>query len=233
MFWFLSTYRGVLEFFERNIRCCPLLHLKPLYLVTLLFCVALLGQDLSPIEKQRLSVRKQIRTTGPVSGFFTTSWLDAPAVNAAAPNTAANDDCDPLPEATLSKLVGEASQREGVNADLVRSLIKHESGGKPCAVSAKGAQGLMQLMPATQMDLSISDPFEAAANINGGVKYLKQMLDRYNGNIALALAAYNAGPQRVDAGGKIPAIPETESYVSSILADLKQRTATTDIARVK
>ncbi len=100
-------------------------------------------------------------------------------------------------------------EREGVSPKLVRALVKRESAGKPCAVSPKGAQGLMQLMPATQSDLGISDPFDAEANVNGGVRYLKQMLDRYEGNTALALAAYNAGPQRVTPGpgSKLPDIP--------------------------
>ena len=82
----------------------------------------------------------------------------------------------------------------------------------------------MQLMPATQSDLGVRDPFDAESNVNGGVKYLKQMLERYEGNTALALAAYNAGPQRVSPGpgGKLPDIPETQSYVVAILADLNE-----------
>jgi soluble lytic murein transglycosylase-like protein len=101
-------------------------------------------------------------------------------------------------------------------------MVQRESGAKPCAVSPKGAQGLMQLMPGTQIDLGVENPFDPESNINGGVRYFKQMLDRYGGNVALALAAYNAGPQRVVPGGKIPDIPETQTYVMSILGQLNE-----------
>ena len=80
----------------------------------------------------------------------------------------------------------------------------------------------MQLMPATQADLGLTDPFDPGANIAAGVRYLKQMLTRYSGNTALALAAYNAGPQRVAPGGKIPDIAETQAYVMNILGSLNQ-----------
>jgi soluble lytic murein transglycosylase-like protein len=172
----------------------------------------LLGQ--SAIEKQRTSVRRQVHAATP-AGFFLTPWTDAPATQPQA-------DCDPLAGDALDNLILKAAQKEGVNPKLVRALVKRESGGKTCAVSAKGARGLMQLMPATQADLGVTDPFDAELNVNAGVKYLKQMLDRYDGNAALALAAYNAGPQRVIPGGKIPDIPETQAYVVSILADLNE-----------
>jgi soluble lytic murein transglycosylase-like protein len=139
-----------------------------------------------------------------------------------SPAVQAQGDCDPLPSDSLEKLITKAAQKEGVSLKLVRALVKRESGGKACAVSPKGAQGLMQLMPATQADLGVNDPFDAEANVNGGVKYLKQMLDRYEGNAALALAAYNAGPQRVTPGGKVPDIPETQAYVMGILAELNE-----------
>lgn len=91
---------------------------------------------------------------------------------------------------------------------------------------------MMQLMPATQAELGVTDPFDAGGNVAGGVRYLKQMLDRYSGNTALALAAYNAGPQRVTPGGKIPDIPETQTYVMSILGELNEPDAG-DAPRVK
>lgn len=129
-----------------------------------------------------------------------------------------------MPEPALQKLIMAASERENVDPRVIRAVISRESGGKPCAVSPKGAQGLMQLMPATQVDLGVQDPFQPEDNVNGGVRYLRQMLDRYEGNVALALAAYNAGPQRVSAGGKIPDIPETQSYVMNILSQLNEDT---------
>jgi soluble lytic murein transglycosylase-like protein len=173
----------------------------------------------SAIEKQRASVRRQVNAASGAAGFFLIPWNDPPA---ASPAVQAQGDCDPMPGDSIEKLILKAAQKEGVNPKLVQAMVKRESGGKPCAVSAKGAQGLMQLMPATQADLGVSDPFNAEANVNGGVKYLKQMLDRYEGNSALALAAYNAGPQRVTPGGKIPDIPETQAYVMAILAELNE-----------
>ena len=95
------------------------------------------------------------------------------------------------------------------------------SGFRPCAVSTAGAMGLMQIMPDTAGDLGLTDPFDPSANVNAGAKYLKQMLERYHGNTALALAAYNAGPGRTDrADGAIPEIPETIGYVASILSNI-------------
>jgi soluble lytic murein transglycosylase-like protein len=187
----------------------------------------------SATEKQRASVRKQVHASGESSGFFTTPWIDPPKVVAGPYAASATGDCDPLAEDSLRALVVDASQRENVNPKLVHAVIRRESRGKPCAVSNKGAQGLMQLMPATQIELGVRDPFDAADNISGGVRYLRQMLDRYDGNNALALAAYNAGPQRVAPGGKIPDIPETQSYVMSILASLNEEEAPADETRVK
>lgn len=126
----------------------------------------------------------------------------------------------------LSKLILDASQREHIDTRIVRAIIQRESGAKPCAVSAKGAQGLMQLMPATQIELGVQNPFDAESNVNAGVRYLKQMVDRYSGNMALALAAYNAGPQRVAPNGKVPDIPETQAYVLSILGELNEELPT-------
>ena len=96
-------------------------------------------------------------------------------------------------------------------------VMLQESGFRPCAVSTAGAAGLMQIMPETADDLGLQDPFDPAANVDAGARYLKQMLDRYHGNTALALAAYNAGPGRTDKSNGIPQIAETVGYVSRIL----------------
>jgi soluble lytic murein transglycosylase len=93
-----------------------------------------------------------------------------------------------------------------------------ESGGNTKAVSSKGAMGLMQLMPETASDLAISNPFDPLSNIWGGARYLRQMLDKFNGNIMLALAAYNAGPKTVERVGGIPAYPETINYIKKVLS---------------
>jgi soluble lytic murein transglycosylase-like protein len=106
-----------------------------------------------------------------------------------------------------------------ISPALVRAVIQAESAWNVRAVSVKGALGLMQLMPATATDLGVTDPFDPEQNIRGGVKYLRLLLDRYDGNFELALAAYNAGPGAVDRyGRKVPPYRETQAYVRKIVS---------------
>jgi soluble lytic murein transglycosylase-like protein len=106
---------------------------------------------------------------------------------------------------------------QGISADLVRAVIQVESAYDARAVSTKGAMGLMQLMPATARELGVEDPFHPEDNIRGGVAYLRQLLDRYDSNVELALAAYNAGPGSVAKyGGTVPPYRETQAYVKKI-----------------
>src|SRR5262249_40425785 len=125
--------------------------------------------------------------------------------------------CDPVPQPELTKMIDETSQSVGVDPGLVRAVARQESGFRPCAVSSKGAEGLMQLMPATQAQFSVGNPFDAKESLQAGSKLLKQLLDHYHGNLALALSAYNAGSGCVDKAGGVPDIQETKNYVLSIL----------------
>ena len=123
-------------------------------------------------------------------------------------------------DAVAAPLIDGAAQQQGVDAKLLRAVIDQESGFRPCAVSTKGAQGLMQLMPATAEELKVDDPFDPKQSIDGGARYLKQLLDKYKGDIPQTLAAYNAGPGATDQAKGVPDIPETRAYVDAILQKL-------------
>jgi soluble lytic murein transglycosylase-like protein len=114
-------------------------------------------------------------------------------------------------------IINNACDRHGVDPSLVHALVKVESDFNPYALSRKGAMGLMQLMPKTAVDLNVKDSFNPIENIDAGVKYLRYLIDRYEGNLSLALAAYNCGETAIKRWGTIPPFKETRNYVKRIL----------------
>ncbi|NMA28166.1 MAG: lytic transglycosylase domain-containing protein [Burkholderiales bacterium] len=119
--------------------------------------------------------------------------------------------------AQFDGFIREASQKWNVDESLIRAVIKQESGFDPRATSWCGAQGLMQLMPETAAGLGVKDSYDPQQNIMGGTRYLRSLLDRFDGNISKALAGYNAGPGAVEKHGGIPPYQETQHYVANVL----------------
>jgi soluble lytic murein transglycosylase-like protein len=164
------------------------------------------------MEKQRAAARKQAESVG----ARLIPW-SAPIVQAGPQFEEVSAQCDPLAESVTAPLIESAAKAQGLEPKLIRAVIEQESAFRPCAVSNHGAQGLMQLMPGTAQMLNVADPFDPKQNIDGGTKYLKQMLDLNGGDLTKALGAYNAGPNADDPANKIP---ESINYVDSILSKL-------------
>jgi len=123
-----------------------------------------------------------------------------------------------LGPAQIHSLVSDASLRNGVPVGLVNAVVMAESAGDPSAISTAGAQGLMQLMPGTSASCGIGNPFDPEQNVECGTRYLHGLLQRYNNNVELAVAAYNAGPGAVDQYHGVPPFSETRAYVSRVIA---------------
>jgi hypothetical protein len=123
----------------------------------------------------------------------------------------------------LAGVIRAAGNRNGIDPDLIASIILAESGFQPNALSTKGAQGLMQLMPETAARLKVNNPMDPVANVNGGTRYLVELLAQYDDDLIKALAAYNAGPERVRQYHGVPPYAETRAYVSKVVRDFNQK----------
>ena len=121
---------------------------------------------------------------------------------------------------SFAEIIEKASEKYGIDPKVIQAVIKQESSFNPNAISSCGAQGLMQLMPATAKSLGVNDPFNAEQNIMAGTKYLKQKLDEFNGDLNLALAAYNAGSGALRKYGGVPPYKETRAYVNKIVKSI-------------
>jgi len=146
---------------------------------------------------------------------------DAPAeavVAAEMPKPAAK-----LTNSDVGEMLARAGKDHNIDVDLLASVVKAESGGNPRAVSSAGAEGLMQLMPATATEHGVSDRFAPDQNVRGGSTYLDELLSRYHDNLALALAAYNAGPGAVDKYHGIPPYSQTRTYVARVIHEFNRR----------
>ncbi len=162
--------------------------------------------------KKYRKVKKEPNRTTPVQ--TASSYAPAPSAQTSPAAIPASESIAP---STYSDIITTACNRHGVDPALVHAIVKVESGFNPYALSRKGAMGLMQLMPQTAVDMNVINTFNPHENIDGGVKYLRYLIDRYEGNLALALAAYNSGETAVKKWGTIPPFPETQSYVQRVL----------------
>jgi soluble lytic murein transglycosylase-like protein len=140
--------------------------------------------------------------------------------SAASPHSRQNARLSP---ADLGEMLSRAGHEHNLDVDLLASLVKAESNGDTRAVSRAGARGLTQLMPATAKDMGVTDSFKPDDNLRGGAAYLDQLLTRYRDNLALALAAYNAGPEAVDKYHGIPPYRETRAYVARVIHEFNRR----------
>jgi soluble lytic murein transglycosylase-like protein len=170
------------------------------------------------LAQQRASIRKQAAAAAKTAAIpgATSFFSEAPPIGLGL-----LAECDPLPDEQLNGIITGAAQTQSVSFELIKAVLEEESAGLPCAISFRGAEGLMQLMPATAEEFGVQDPFDPKQNVEAGTKLLKLLLEKYDNNLPLVLSAYNAGSGRVDQEGGIPPIPETLNYVADILRKLR------------
>ena len=174
-------------------------------------------QQQSSFDKQLASIQKQWECAEKQRAA-TVKTAAAPPPFGSAPAPAA--DCPALGKEEVSGVIAGAAEYTGLTHDLLTAVIEKESAFTPCAVSSKGALGLMQLMPAVIKDFEVADPLDPIENVQAGSRFLKSLITRFGGDLRLALAAYNAGLSRVEKDGQVPQIPETVNYVNGILRKL-------------
>ena len=185
-------------------------------LVLLLFAVT------SPAAAEIEVERREdggIRLSNTVGGAY-----GRPGPGAVARAKAGRSPARPAAPRDLGDLIDRVAMRHGLSPDLVRAVVAVESGFDPRAVSPKGARGLMQLMPATARELEVDDVYDPRGNLEGGARYLRDLLEAFEGDLRLALAAYNAGKQAVRRHGGIPPYPETQQYVRKVMGLLASGT---------
>ena len=185
---------------------------------------------------------QQALDDGRVRLFLTTgadgNYIDLPAAEIESVATLPDPPVVGAPKTTLPAnadvraLLSHAGEQHDIDVELLASVVHAESAGRTNAVSRTGAQGLMQLMPGTAHNLGVKDSFEPSQNISGGTAYLDELLTRYHDNLALALAAYNAGPAAVDKYHGIPPYRETRAYVARVMNEFKRRKLATERATV-
>ena len=159
----------------------------------------------------------------PNAGYVEVPTAEVASFDPAPDESAAPRQSKAAPAADLHSIVNSASDRHEVDADFIASVIRAESANNPRALSRRGAEGLMQLMPATAGKLGVRNSFDPAQNVEGGVRYLRELLLLYDNDMVKALAAYNAGPQRVQQYKGVPPYGETRAYVSRVISDYNHR----------
>jgi hypothetical protein len=186
-------------------------------------------------RRQVMGLITRLFVDGKNSSFVDIPTMEIDHFEAAPAEPVSNVKAPPPPKPNeqpidLNEVVKTASGTYQLDPDLVNSVIRAESGFNARAVSPKGAQGLMQLMPQTASQLGVQNSFDPRSNVEGGTRYLRELLERYNFDLIKALAAYNAGPQRVEQYGGVPPYYETKAYVARIVRDFNKKKLATQAA---